>query len=93
MPGRPRFHYRLTREIRIVETEQRSSKSIQLDGHKFYICYAIIGTEQYLLPHELEDAGILLQAMKTGNFFVDESLPLHSPFPCDTNKAFKFAPL
>ncbi|HLH36505.1 MAG TPA: hypothetical protein VKX41_17670 [Alloacidobacterium sp.] len=49
----------------------RSSKYIQFDGVRFYIFHEVTGAEQFLLPNELHEAGILLDAMKTGNFFLD----------------------
>ncbi|MBX6359768.1 MAG: hypothetical protein IRZ03_06795 [Acidobacterium ailaaui] len=48
----------------------RSSKYIRFDGARFYIFHEITGAEEYLLPHELEEAGILLEAIQTGNFFL-----------------------
>lgn len=49
----------------------RSSKYVEFDGTRFYIFNEVDGTEQRLLPNDLEQDGLLLEAIKTGNFFVD----------------------
>lgn len=49
----------------------RSSKYIEFNGTRFYVFNEIDGTEQRLLPRNLKDAGLLLEAIETGNFFAD----------------------
>jgi hypothetical protein len=44
---------------------QNTFSSMALD----FTFHEVTGTEQYLRPDKLKEAGILLEAIKTGNFF------------------------
>jgi len=50
----------------------RSSKFIRFHGKRFYIFNEIDGSEQRLSPNDLSDAGLLLEAIATGNCFAEQ---------------------
>ncbi len=49
----------------------RSCKFISFDGKRLYIFNAIDDTEQRLLPKNLGRAGLLVEAIATGNCFAE----------------------
>ena len=49
----------------------RSSKFVSFNGRRFYIFNEIDGSEQRLAPQNLSAAGLLLEAIATGNCFAE----------------------
>lgn len=49
----------------------RSSKFISFNGKRFYILHEVDGAEQFLRPDALNEAGVLLDAIATGNCFAE----------------------
>lgn len=48
-----------------------STKFISITGGRFYILHEIDGFEQRLLPKNIRRAGMLQDAIDTGNFFAE----------------------
>lgn len=50
----------------------RSSKWVRFTGKRFFIFHESDGSEQRLFPNDLNEAGLMLEAIATGNCFAEQ---------------------